>query len=250
MKKKLAILFCMIASILMLVGCGAAKEECPFTEETIQNYSLEVLHNVTELNNTGKSGVNWDAEALSENYYFDYYVQKAATENYAKAMKEMGSIDGENFTYNINLDADEIIAKIHVNGVKHDAEVEVIFTVVKPNSLKVKSFAVNPSYTFGEKMGKAGMNTLLGMGSVFCVLIIIIFVISLFSFLPKLTQKKDKKAEKKDSVDNTIAQIIENEENLVDDLELVAVIAAAIAAYEGTSADGFVVRSINKRKRA
>ena len=45
------------------------------------------------------------------------------------------------------------------------------------------------------------------------------------------------------------------EENLVDDLELVAVIAAAIAAYEGTSADGLVVRSIrrapgNKWKRA
>ena len=32
-----------------------------------------------------------------------------------------------------------------------------------------------------------------------------------------------------------------------DDTELVAVIAAAIAAYEGTSTDGFVVRSIRRR---
>ena len=31
------------------------------------------------------------------------------------------------------------------------------------------------------------------------------------------------------------------------DTELVAVIAAAIAAYEGTSTDGFVVRSIRRR---
>ena len=33
-----------------------------------------------------------------------------------------------------------------------------------------------------------------------------------------------------------------------DDAELVAVIAAAIAAAEGTSTDGFVVRSIKRRK--
>ena len=39
------------------------------------------------------------------------------------------------------------------------------------------------------------------------------------------------------------------EEELADDQELVAVIAAAVAAYEGTSADGFVVRSIRKSKK-
>ena len=37
------------------------------------------------------------------------------------------------------------------------------------------------------------------------------------------------------------------EENLCDDLELVAVIVAAIAAAEGTSTDAFVVRSIKRR---
>ena len=39
------------------------------------------------------------------------------------------------------------------------------------------------------------------------------------------------------------------EEELVDDLELVAVISAAIAAYTGTSSDGFVVRSIKRSDR-
>ena len=37
-------------------------------------------------------------------------------------------------------------------------------------------------------------------------------------------------------------------EEVQDDLELVAVIAAAIAAATGTSTDGFVVRSIKRRK--
>ena len=49
----------------------------------------------------------------------------------------------------------------------------------------------------------------------------------------------------------TIAQTApaQAEENLADDGELVAVIAAAIAAAEGTTTDGFVVRSIRKVKR-
>ena len=47
--------------------------------------------------------------------------------------------------------------------------------------------------------------------------------------------------------DNAIAQIVSNEEeNVEDDLELIAVITAAIAASEGTSTDGLVVRSIRK----
>ena len=51
-------------------------------------------------------------------------------------------------------------------------------------------------------------------------------------------------------MDNTIAQIVQKEEEeLVDDLELAAVIAAAVAAYTGTSADGFVVRSIRKSNK-
>lgn len=41
---------------------------------------------------------------------------------------------------------------------------------------------------------------------------------------------------------------VQEEENLVDDLELVAVITAAIAAAsENESADGLVVRSIVRR---
>ena len=36
-------------------------------------------------------------------------------------------------------------------------------------------------------------------------------------------------------------------EDLTDDTELVAVISAAIAASEGTTTEGFVVRSINRR---
>ena len=87
---------------------------------------------------------------------------------------------------------------------------------------------------------------------VFAVLIFISFLISLFKYIPKLEaalSKKDKKTElAENAVVNTVSQIEvkEEEEELSDDLELVAVITAAIAASAGTSTDGFVVRSIRR----
>ena len=100
-------------------------------------------------------------------------------------------------------------------------------------------------------MKGAALNTLLGMGTVFVVLVLIIFIISAFSFIPKieaaLAKKGTKEEETTKAVEKAVAQIVENEE-LSDDTELVAVIAAAIVASEGaTSTDGFVVRSIKRR---
>jgi sodium pump decarboxylase gamma subunit len=99
-----------------------------------------------------------------------------------------------------------------------------------------------------EKLENAGLNTLLGMGMAFAVLIIISLIISLFPiFIGGNKRKKvNDKELAKEAMDNTISQI-EEKEDLVGDAELVAVIAAAIAAYEGSaSTDGFQVRSIRK----
>ena len=59
--------------------------------------------------------------------------------------------------------------------------------------------------------------------------------------------KKDKEEAKNVGIDKAVTQIAAQEEAEADDTELVAVIAAAIAANEGAaSTDGFVVRSIRK----
>ena len=109
----------------------------------------------------------------------------------------------------------------------------------------------------GEMMEKAALNTLLGMGTVFCVLILIMAIISAFGIIPKIQKKAaDKKAAKAKSTEAPATTpvaapvVAAVEENLTDDLELVAVIAAAIAASEGAaSTDGFVVRSIRRARK-
>lgn len=103
----------------------------------------------------------------------------------------------------------------------------------------------------GEAMARAGLNTLIGMGTVFVVLILISMIINGFAVIPKLQKAFSKKADEGQSVKENAAPAVQAEEPTVDetdDLELVAVIAAAIAASEGAaSTNGFVVRSIIRR---
>ena len=79
------------------------------------------------------------------------------------------------------------------------------------------------------------------------VLIFISLLISCFKFIPQIMDKLSKKSsvvEKPEVVEEISETVTANEE---DDSELIAVIAAAIAASEQTSTDSFVVRSIRRR---
>ena len=101
-------------------------------------------------------------------------------------------------------------------------------------------------------MEKAGLNTILGMGTVFVILIFISILISLFKYIPALEEKfKNKgKAESTQEAAPAPAAVAAPVEEASNDDELAAVISAAIAAYEaeaGGSTDGFVVRSIKRR---
>ena len=113
--------------------------------------------------------------------------------------------------------------------------------------LFLESMIVIAKFSLGEIMEKAGLNTILGMGTVFAVLIFISFLISLFKYIPAIQnafgkKKDEKKEETKAAVSETVEEVDET-----DDLELIAVISAAIAAAEETTTDGFVVRSIKRR---
>lgn len=124
---------------------------------------------------------------------------------------------------------------------------DIVFSFDEKGNME--SMDVSAHYSTGEILEKAGLNTVLGMGTVFVVLIFISFIIYLLGYIPKLQEKlanKDKKVEEKKEapVQAAPAPVAAAE----DDAELVAVIAAAIAAAEGTSTDGFVVRSIKRRK--
>ena len=113
------------------------------------------------------------------------------------------------------------------------------------------SISVSADYEMSELMTKAALNTLLGMGTVFAVLILISILISCFNLIPKIQEKFRKKPAQAESAPAPVKAApvaAPVEEEAADDTELIAVIAAAIAASEGAaSADGYVVRSIIRR---
>ena len=105
-----------------------------------------------------------------------------------------------------------------------------------------------------DAMAEATINTIIGITVVFLALLFISFVISLFKYINKFEQKlADKKAGKAAPAPQQApapAPVIEAAPE-TDDLELIAVITAAIHAYEeaqGNAVSGdLVVRSIKKR---
>ena len=134
-------------------------------------------------------------------------------------------------------------------------------------SYKLSEITTTPEYTTGEIMSKAGANTLMGMGTVFAVLIFISLIIAQFERLTKVLTKigtffsKLFSKKKKDDEEQERKSVIEGKKetvktttelaNPMEDTQLVAVITAAIIAANVASggSDRLIVRSIKKAKR-
>ena len=105
-----------------------------------------------------------------------------------------------------------------------------------------------------DAMAEAAVNTVIGISVVFLALLFICFIISLFKYINKFEQMlANKKAGKSAPAPQQApapAPVVETAPE-TDDLELIAVITAAIHAYEeaqGNTVTGdLVVRSIKKR---
>ena len=233
MKKLLAILG-MVTCMAGLTACGQTATETQLLPET--QAIEEGKYIVESLNQMYLQGV-------TENDVEDA-IAAASLKSWIAAQEEMGDYVGVLET-SADISADEAVISIVVDGTSHDATVEIVVD----KDLNLTSVTTTVIKTFGEMMINAALNTLIGMGTVFVVLILISLLISLFGIIPKIQAAMSKKREnvQEKAVDNAVAQIIENEEQS-DNLELVAVIAAAIAASEGAaSTDGYVVRSIRRR---
>ena len=114
------------------------------------------------------------------------------------------------------------------------------------------SFSWEIDYPMSKLIERAALNTVMGLGIVFVTLLFLSWLIGKLHIIPDMIEKKAKENEPvapAAPVTFAAPEVEEEEEDLTDDLELVAVITAAIAASENTSSDGFVVRSIKKANK-
>lgn len=246
--KKLGGLVSLGILTLTLTACTGSQEEI---NETVANN----LYSTTT--STMETLVAYDnatmEQAIEENPNMDDFT-RSAFQSWMDSSEELGAYIGFE-----DIDPSEAVSK---DGSNYVVDLEAEFEngtadvqMVYDSKLNADSIGFSMQYTMAEKMQSAAMNAVVGLGTVFIVLFFLIFIISLFKYIPGLVESFGKKKTEAPEpvpvapVPVTAAVPVQEEEPLTDDLELVAVIAAAIAASENTSPDSFVVRSIRKSKK-
>lgn len=172
----------------------------------------------------------------------------AIATNWKSVKEELGAFvevtDAE-----INAEGTEITGHAKYEKVGDDTEVTVTYSVNTETQTATINWEVD--YPMGVLMQRAGLNTIMGLAIVFITLLFLSWLISKLHIIPDMIEKRTKKAAPAPTPAPApvAAPAPVPEEDLTDDLELVAVITAAIAASENTSSDGFVVRSIKKANK-
>ena len=254
--KKLVSILAVIACVFTLTACGGTEvntvDGTVISDASTETYIIEYGESVVEAIDTyvraGYSSADTDDEVFG-----------GALDDYANSLEDIGDISGYDNEQAVIDDDGNYVINIGVVGSEHSADIVI---TIDPTEGSLSGFATNVRYSFGELIGQAGLNTLLGMGTTFTVLILLAVLIYCFKFIGIFQEKqKQKAALKEEAMAPAPAPAaapapvtVYEEEEEVGDAELIAVIAAAIAAYEEEGeaeipADGFVVRRIRKSRR-
>ena len=250
MKKKIALFLSVLSVVMMLGACGTTDPTTvDYNGVTYDQLYEESLSLGTALANASKEDVENEKLYLQQNSGEEYAILIDLCDKWLAAMEVSGNfVDVAENGFTVTKSGKTLTTDLMLIFEDRNVVFQLVYNY---HNMELTGVTINPEYSLGEKMVKAGMNTLISVSIVFAVLIVISLLISCFNIFPYLEAKKKEKeaalraANKPETP--VVAQVETTEEQLLDDTELVAVIAAAIAAYEGTSTDGFVVRSIRRR---
>ena len=263
--KRLLVILCLLCICAPLMACGKKTETIGYEERDLKNTAYQIVGMIASFNAESYNMLQTEYEPdqiseilASQGLNVDGEAVISAVGSFLDSKSELGDVSVESIKENdimIEAGADEVKVTVKVTGNGKDtkgnprtADIEMLFN----ERLKMTSAVTNINRSIGENMTNAALNTLLGMGTVFAVLILIALVINCFKYIgvieKSLKEKKNAPKERAEAIDNALGQIIENESQN-DPGELIAVISAAIAAYEAQSGGqngGYVVRSIKR----
>ena len=243
-KKITSVCMALLVMAALIIGSTSMVFAADKVDDSVKNTLVNTAEGLTDT-------IIGLADADIENYLNsgDDFTT-SAMQSWQSSKDELGSKKDKNGETSVTLKDDQYTVTVPVKFEKADAN----FVYVFDSTGTPVSLSVDVQYGMGKTLQRAGLNTLMGIGTVFVMLILLSLLISLFRFIPNPEAKKAAEAkaakEVKEAEAAAAAPAVQAaEENLADDGELVAVIAEAIAAAEGTTTDGFVVRSIRKVKR-
>lgn len=266
MMKKFLSAICIVFCLLSLSACENQQvEESQVTSQHVEN--AKSLANsmtaflVTFFDETQAEAIKSEHNAESLELLFDENYQVYVNGN--GILKAVDSFQSAYDAFGKLVSIDEITSQVNgeyiyvylqVTGEKKTGEIEYIFS--NDYFVRLESATLNVEYTLTEKMKSAALNTVIGLTVVFSVLTLISFIISTFTLFgkDKHNNHTSKNLELRNVLEPMRVPFSESKdvtEKLEDDLELVAVITAAIMAYrekENEQEISFVVRSIRKRR--
>lgn len=240
MKKKISLMLCLVMMVLGLSACGIDKETFDFYGLSYTDCETIMTQNVTQI------------AAMSEDELT--YYEANADEVYAKLFSGWKDCTPELGAYiglgEFTLDKAQDTMTLTQEVLYENRELSVTFVLeynYETKQVEITDTNADLVYTLGEKMTTAALNTLMGMGIVFAVLILISLIIYSFRYIAVIQDKLAGRDKEEPKAETVVTEAAQQTATLTDDYELVAVITAAIAASEGTSTDSFVVRSIHRR---
>lgn len=249
MKKKISLLACVLVFVLSFTGCGSSKAAVDYDTDAMEQTADTIISSFSQMGDADfkqfqdGSELEVDLTLMQSGLPVEREEFLGMIEAWQAGQKECGAYISHG-DFDVEVTSKEVKLITTAEFEDRDAEIEFVFN----DKSNISNMTVSGDYSTGEILKKAGLNTLLGMGTVFCVLIFIAFIISLFKYIPAIQGKFAKKESPEAAAETPAPVIVETEaEDVTDDLELVAVISAAIAASTGTSTDGFVVRKIRRK---
>ncbi len=237
---------CAVACLFSLTACSGGSEESeeidPVLSQTLVQQTALMLQSIAV-------SPQEDLNQLIEQDPGSAFA--AGLENYISIQGDLGALTSisENGTVALVDDGYEVTMPAQFE--KRACDLVIVWSL-DGQVLDIVSMTFNPEYTLGENMTKAALNTVMGMGTVFVVLILISLLIGCFKYINVFEKKmQEKKPAPAPAAAPAPAPVpvpaAAEEEEAGDDLELAAVITAAIAAAsESVPADGLVVRSIRR----
>lgn len=285
--KRLLLVLCTITCFFVLSGCTKSEEtsSAELTDEireTLVNGAGQYLSTFA-----GYSDEELD-EQIKRAEKTDNTVIATALSSWKSVKEDLGSLEvDETGAPLIRADeasgekalevtaADEDTYEIDMTVVYEKRDMNFVLTAETQEDqyggsvLTVTEMTFTPEFTIGEKLEKAFLNMIMGMGTVFIVLIFISFIIGRLKIVNDWEKKRKEKAAEKTAAPapapaaapasiKAVAVPVQakapdvsapaaSQENLADDLELVAVITAAISAAQNVPVEGLVVRSIRRK---
>ena len=234
-------MICVLALTFTMSVCAFAADEV--TDDEVANYKSAAETLISQIAGFSDEEIE---TYLAQNDAFT----TATMESWKGVKDELGAYSSI-VSQDVEKDGDVVTISTVAQFEKAKADVVLMLDL---GQQMYTSMTYSVQYSLAANMQRAGMNTLMGIGIVFLMLVFLSFVIGLFKYIENFQNVGKKKAAEEapkaeEAPAPAIAQSEAADEDFADDLELVAVISAAIAAYENTSGDSFVVRSIKKSNK-